>query len=494
MAGRRFAGRESTRSLMALRRIVISTIAALTVITIAMPAMATTLIQTFEHETWDERPDQPLVEAIDALREAHPYLVDVRGLDMTRTRRVRGYTGNGLEVVIPPGGFRGFGPYARLPELADEAWFRYNVFLSDFRPVSSGKLPGPADASLTTSAKGCKPSTENAPGWSARVMFDTIGTAGVAADQVPIGYYLYHLGQTDGCGDELMFDVGLSQRRWTCIEGHVRMNSPGSADGMIEAWVDGEHVFSRTGLAFRRPGESLGIREMWNNVYFGGSYSTPNRLGLILDDISVRTDRRIGCLDPFTDDAGNVHEGDLTELYARQLLFGCGERRVCPHDRLTRAEFAAMAQRVLGTPTGPDAFIDDNGHWAESVINSLAAADIVRGCNPPANTRICPEAQITRGEVAAVVQRMLGLPKGPDAFGDDDGHWAEGDINALAAARITRGCGSGSYCPDRHMVRGEAGTFTLRIDDGLRSVTILSSLPEWPPPGPPPPKPFEEEE
>lgn len=478
-----------------MRQIVGAVLAGLFVVALGAPAEATTLVQTFEDETWDEEPDQTWEEAIDALKEVHPYLVDVRSLDMIRTRMGPGYIRGGLDVTIPPGGYRGFGPYARLPQRVDEAWFRYYVFLSDFRPVSSGKLPGPADASGTPNAKGCKPSTTDRPGWSARLMFDTVGTAGAGPGEVPVGYYLYHLGQEGDCGDELMFDTALQQRRWTCIEGHVRMNTPGSDDGMIEAWVDGRRTFHRDGLEFRRPGETIAVREMWNNVYFGGRYATPNQLDLTLDEIAVDTNRRVGCIDPFLDDTGNVHESDLTELYARRLLFGCDERLACPHDRLTRAEFAAMVHRLIRTPSGPDAFVDDSGHWAEGAINSLARAGILRGCDPPANSRVCPHDQITRAQVAAVVRRMLSLPDGGNAFGDDNGHWAEGDINALAGAGITRGCEPNAYCPQRLMTRGEAGTFTLRIDDRLRSVQTLSTpLPDWPPEGPPPTKPVEERE
>ena len=45
------------------------------------------------------------------------------------------------------------------------------------------------------------------------------------------------------------------------------------------------------------------------------------------------------------------------------------------------------------------------------------------------------------------------------------------------------------------MTRGEAATFTLRIDDRLKSVTTLTAPAiDWPPAGPPPPKPPEEQE
>lgn len=450
--------------------------------------------QPFEHETWDELPDQDIAEAIEALRTEYPYLADVRSLDMTRTRRVGGYSGHALEIVIPPGGFRGFGPYARLPQPVDQAFFRYYVYLADFRPVSSGKLPGLADASLSPSAKGCIPSTPADPGWSARMMFDAAGTAGAPPGEVPIGYYLYHLGQVGDCGDEMIFG-SLRQGRWTCIEGQVKMNTPGVADGSMAAWMDGELVHTRANLAFRRPGESVAVREMWDNVYFGGAYPTPNRLGLILDEMVVSDTGRVGCIDPFLDDNHTVHAPAMTELYARRLLFGCGERLVCPEDPLTRAQFAVMIHRLLGPPPGPDAFTDDEGHWAESVFNSLSAAGTLRGCDPPANTLACPDATVTRAQVGAIVRRALGLPPGPDAFTDDDGTWAEADIDALAAAGITNGCEPGRYCPDDPMKRMEAATFMLRADDLLQPVIALAASPaEWPPEGPPPVKPLEERE
>src|SRR5690606_21647240 len=188
-------GNVRKRRAMTSRRIVMTTLMAGLIATLSLPAAATTLIQTFEHETWDEKPDQTIAEAVEALREVHPYLVDVRNADMTRTRRVNGYVEQGLEVKIPTGFFRGFGPYARLPEVAEEAWYRYYVYLSNFRPVGSGKLPGLADASRTLNAKGCKPSTPESPGWSARMMFDRLGTLGAKPDQVPIGFYVYHAGQ-----------------------------------------------------------------------------------------------------------------------------------------------------------------------------------------------------------------------------------------------------------------------------------------------------------
>src|SRR5690606_11785051 len=126
-------------------------IVALVFATLTAPAGAN--VQDFEHPSWDEDPSLPIIESIARLREAHPYLADVRGSDMIRTRTVHGLRGRGLEVVVPPGTYRGFGPYAPLAEPVEEAWYRYYVRLDGFRPVGSGKLPGLADASRSSSAK-----------------------------------------------------------------------------------------------------------------------------------------------------------------------------------------------------------------------------------------------------------------------------------------------------------------------------------------------------
>jgi hypothetical protein len=53
---------------------------------------------------------------------------------------------------------------------------------------------------------------------------------------------------------------------------------------------------------------------------------------------------------------------------------GCRTRAFCPSDTITRAQFAVMVVRALNLTGSPaDAFSDDNGHWAETAINRLAA-------------------------------------------------------------------------------------------------------------------------
>jgi hypothetical protein len=326
-------------------------------------------------------------------------------------------------------------------------------------------------------------------------MFGVAGSQGAPPGSVPIGTYLYHLDQAGDCGDELWWPgASLEPGRWQCVEGHVKLNTPGSNNGLVEGWLDGKLRFARTGLSFRRIDEpQVGIREMWHNVYFGGDWPTPDELSLVLDQVVVSTDGRVGCLDPFTDDNDSLHVNALTELHARGLLYGCGYRIACPEDEITRGEVAAMFARILRLPpTGQDFFTDDEGHLFENAANKLAAARITVGCAP---TAYCPDRDLTRAEFATMVVRALGLPaSGGDAFTDDDGHWGESAINTFADAGLTAGCGPGRFCPNRTLTREEAASFFLRVLDRFEPLgqASVEPLPDWPPPGTPPPIPPEE--
>ncbi len=184
----------------------------------------------------------------------------------------------------------------------------------------------------------------------------------------------------------------------------------------------------------------------------------------------------------FFDDDGNVHEGYIEALAATWVLRGCNpplDDLICPRDSLTRGQLAALLQRAAALPSdGSDAFSDDNGTTFEADIDAIAAAGIARGCDPPANTRFCPNRTVTRGELAAFLVRLADLPPGPSGrFVDDTGTF-EGDIEALAAAGITNGCNppaNDRYCPDRPVRRDEAASLLART---------LGLAPIHPPPRP----------
>lgn len=165
---------------------------------------------------------------------------------------------------------------------------------------------------------------------------------------------------------------------------------------------------------------------------------------------------------PFVDDEGSVHEQDIAAVWLAGITRGCAEWKFCPTDKVTRGEMAAFMVRGFGISTEQtqNVFVDlDNSPFVEEVA-AIAAADITRGCD---RRRFCPEDNLTRGEMAAFLRRALGLqPASKDWFRDDNGSIFEGDINSIAEAGLTSGCGEGRYCPDRYITRQELASMLQR--------------------------------
>lgn len=139
----------------------------------------------------------------------------------------------------------------------------------------------------------------------------------------------------------------------------------------------------------------------------------------------------------------------------------------CPDDSVTRGAMAAFIARAFGLPAvDGDHFNDDDTSTFENAVNRVAATGITRGCNPPENTKFCPSRTMTRGEMAAFLARAFDLPAATiDYFGDDDGHIFEDAINRLGAAGITLGCNppeNSKFCPDDPIRRDQMATFLVR--------------------------------
>lgn len=143
--------------------------------------------------------------------------------------------------------------------------------------------------------------------------------------------------------------------------------------------------------------------------------------------------------------------------------------RFCPEDVVTRGQMASFLVRANGYAAGGDrnAFGDDDSSVHEQDIDLLAAAGVTSGCNPPANDRFCPDDPVTRGQMAAFLARAYGFFASPDvdAFTDDAASVFHSDINRLAAAAVTTGCNpptNNMFCPEAPVTRGQMASFMVR--------------------------------
>lgn len=170
----------------------------------------------------------------------------------------------------------------------------------------------------------------------------------------------------------------------------------------------------------------------------------------------------------FYDDDPTGYEYAIERIAAAGVTTGCNPPfgdAYCPTRTVTRAEMASFLGRAFELPIATDdPFGDDDGSPHEPDIARIAAANITHGCAPG---RFCPDAAVTRGEMAAFLVRAASLPPadGSDAFSDDDGNPFESDIDALAAAGITLGCDSERFCPHGAVTRGEMAVFLVRLLD-----------------------------
>ena len=168
----------------------------------------------------------------------------------------------------------------------------------------------------------------------------------------------------------------------------------------------------------------------------------------------------------FSDTAGHRFETEIEWLAAMGITHGCSAERYCPRDAVTRGQMAAFLTRALQLPPSSlDYFRDDDGSAFENEINRIAHAGVTEGCG----TRLyCPRTVVKRGQMATFLVRALNVPStADDFFEDDDGSAHEDSINRLAAAGIVTGCGGRSYCPRESVTRAQMAVFLYRsLADG----------------------------
>jgi hypothetical protein len=129
---------------------------------------------------------------------------------------------------------------------------------------------------------------------------------------------------------------------------------------------------------------------------------------------------------------------------------------------------AAFLVRALDLPkAGSQGFTDTGGSVFKADIDALAKAGITKGCNPPANTRFCPGETVTRGQMAAFLDRAFGYSGGTggDRFVDDDNSVFEDNIERIAAVGVTKGSNPPAntrFCPHDPVTRQQMASFLWR--------------------------------
>lgn len=204
--------------------------------------------------------------------------------------------GSALRVTIDKGAQLGadlrFKFRKQLGSEPDDIHFRYYLRLSQSwnGAVEGGKLPGLAGTYGQAGWGG--------RGWDGNKGWSLRGSFGLptpkdhpSPGRVLLGTYAYHGGSGNTYGEILPWTGGqaaglIGVDRWVCIEQHVRLNTPGKDDGLLEVWIDGRPTLVRRDLRLRdNPG--VRIEEVWLNIFHGGMQVAQAPMHAFIDNLVV---------------------------------------------------------------------------------------------------------------------------------------------------------------------------------------------------------------
>jgi hypothetical protein len=162
-------------------------------------------------------------------------------------------------------------------------------------------------------------------------------------------------------------------------------------------------------------------------------------------------------------------------LYAKKAALGSHKKYINgypdntfrPEKPITRAEISSIISRVLNLDASSDKqiFTDvGKNHWAIKEINAATKSGFFKGATA---TQFKPDSFITKGELAAVLCRCLGMEEssidGTDFFfSDTKDNWAGMYVEELYRSKIVVGSG-GKFYPKNQIKRAEAITMINRM-------------------------------
>jgi len=149
----------------------------------------------------------------------------------------------------------------------------------------------------------------------------------------------------------------------------------------------------------------------------------------------------------FTDIGNSVFANDIRWIAQQGITKGCNppaNSRYCPNDYVTRGQMAAFFTRALGLSNAgtENYFVDTAASTFKTDIDKIRVAGITKGCNPPTNNQYCPDKKVTRGQMAAFMARAFGYTNtgSGNYFKDTADNIFKTDIDKIRVAGVTAGC------------------------------------------------------
>lgn len=181
---------------------------------------------------------------------------------------------------------------------------------------------------------------------------------------------------------------------------------------------------------------------------------------------------------PFKDVSSSDVEIDY--LYDKGLIKGISSNQFGPDYSVTREQAATLIGRALGfNGTERKTKFSDvsSSSYSSGYIQSAADKGIITGY-PDGSFK--PKQTMTRGEMAYLISRAFDLSKTSTVFFSDIKHDNNPDslytaVNKIATAGISNGTGTGSYSPNKDLIRSEFAIFLARALEPKFKVTFQNA-------------------
>ncbi len=168
---------------------------------------------------------------------------------------------------------------------------------------------------------------------------------------------------------------------------------------------------------------------------------------------------------PADQDAGSWHDHAMSAWAQRGVLKGDETGALHPTRPITRGELAVILDRIMGYQVAADnSFADlDDGAWHADAVLKTCAAGVLLGDG----TNARPGHTLTRQEAMVMLARVLELTGSGRSVGDfGDGHlvagWAKDAVAAMVEAGYVQGSG-GNLMPTAPITRAEVAVLLHNI-------------------------------
>lgn len=132
---------------------------------------------------------------------------------------------------------------------------------------------------------------------------------------------------------------------------------------------------------------------------------------------------------------------------------------------------------ILSVPAFAVSFTDVSGHWAESYITQAADRELIQGYNGKYN----PDDSMTRAQFATILWRAVGSPepKAASTFTDLTQEWYKKSVAWAQENGMMKGTAADKFSPDALVTREQLVTVLHRLAGSPMDALLFTQFYEW---------------